>query len=105
MPVVLVTTGVWADVVSEVACDIDVQVSKLTPAGVDPHEFEPSLAQRVEMERAALIVENGLRLEVGLLPALGSLDASIPVFTVSDYVALLPPATQTSGQFDPKNGA
>ncbi len=65
-PVVIATTSIWADVVANVACDGAAEVGTVVPIGGDPHGFEPSLADRGEMERAALVVANGLGLEEGL---------------------------------------
>jgi zinc/manganese transport system substrate-binding protein len=87
-PLVMATTTIWADVVSEVVCDVDVEIRAISPAGLDPHDVELSLAQRVAMEHANLVVENGLGLEAGMLPALSSLQGSTPVFTVANYVTV-----------------
>jgi zinc/manganese transport system substrate-binding protein len=88
LPLVMATTTIWAAVVSGVACDVDVEIRTISPAGLDPHDVELSLAQRVAMEQANLIVENGLGLEAGMLSALSSLNGSTPVFTVADYVTV-----------------
>ena len=66
LPVVVSTTTIWADVVSNVTCGDLVNVSSVVPAGADPHSFEPSLADRGQMDSAQLLVANGLGLEAGL---------------------------------------
>jgi zinc/manganese transport system substrate-binding protein len=63
--IVLATTSIWADVVSEVACG-SIEVGTLMPPGADPHAFEASLADRGRLDEAALVVANGLGLEGGV---------------------------------------
>jgi zinc/manganese transport system substrate-binding protein len=66
LPNVVATTTIWADVVSKMTCGELVNVASVIPAGSDPHSFEPSLADRAQMDNAALLVANGLGLEAGL---------------------------------------
>jgi zinc transport system substrate-binding protein len=40
-----------------------VSVTNLTPAGAEPHDFEPSARDMAEMERSRVIIVNGLGLE------------------------------------------
>ena len=80
-PVVLVTTGIWADVVSNVVCDGSAQIRTLIPGGGDPHSYEPSLHDREHMENAALVVSNGLGLEASLQDTLDVIyQSGTPVF-------------------------
>ena len=65
-PTILVTTGIWADVASNVACGGLADIEAIIPVGGDPHGYEPSLRDRERMENAALVVANGLELEEGL---------------------------------------
>ncbi len=86
-PVVIATTSIWADFVSNVACDGLADVQTIIPTGGDPHAFEPSLQDRRRMESAALIVANGLNLEEGLTDTIEAVaDAGTPVFYISDHV-------------------
>jgi len=64
-PVVLASTTIWADVVSNVACG-QLQVESLVPLGVDAHDFEPSVQEADQLRGADLVVFNGLGLEEGL---------------------------------------
>ena len=73
-PTVVVTTGILGDMVSEVVGD-RAEVTVVLPAGVDPHDFEPSAKQVAELGEASLVVANGLGLEAGLADALESVDA------------------------------
>ena len=83
-PTILATTGIWADVVSNVACSGLVEVETIIPVGGDPHGFEPSLADRERIENAVLVVANGLGLEERLESTLDA--AGTPVFRVAEHV-------------------
>jgi len=92
-PIVLATTSIWGDVVGRVVCDGSAEVGVLIPAGADPHDYEPSLADRARLDAAALIVLNGLGLEGSLAEVAG--EAGDAVFTMSDHVGTLaPPDTE-----------
>ncbi len=64
-PLIVASTTVWADVVTNVGCG-EVDVATLVPAGVDSHTYELSVREADELSGAALVVTNGLGLEVGL---------------------------------------
>jgi len=93
---VLVTTSIWADVVSNVACgpaeiDVEIEVETVMPIGADAHTFEPSLADRARFDGASLIVANGIQLEVGLLDTIaGAEDAGTPVLRLGRHVDTIP---------------
>lgn len=90
-PSVVATTSIWADVVANVACDGLADVTTIVPVGGDPHGFEPSLADRGDMEAAALVVANGLGLEEGLADTLDAVsDAGTPVLRVGGLVDTIP---------------
>jgi zinc/manganese transport system substrate-binding protein len=90
-PVVVATTGIWADVVANVACDGLVDVKTIVPAGGDPHAFEPSLADRAAMDDADLVVANGLGLEEGLEDTIDASEGTgTAVFRVTDHVDSIP---------------
>ena len=62
---VVATTTILGDLVRNVVGDqADVEV--LMPVGVNPHDFQPSSQQVAAIQRADLVVANGLGLEVGL---------------------------------------
>lgn len=86
-PKILATTSIWADVVGDLVCDGHAEVESLVPVGGDPHSFEPSLADRGELEDAALVVANGLGLEEGLEDTLNAVeDAGTPVVRLAEWV-------------------
>lgn len=61
-PLVLVTTNILADAVREVAGD-DVRVEALMGAGTDPHLYKARFSDIRRLEKADLILYNGLHLE------------------------------------------
>jgi zinc/manganese transport system substrate-binding protein len=62
---VVATTTILGDVVGNVVGE-DARVEVLIPVGADSHDFQASAAQIAELNRAALVVANGLGLEEGL---------------------------------------
>lgn len=86
---VVATTTIWADVVANVACGDRLDVESLMPAGTDPHSYEPSLRDRESLDRAALIVTNGLGLEETLTDTIDAA-AGVPVFAVGEHVETIP---------------
>jgi zinc/manganese transport system substrate-binding protein len=87
LPIVAVTTTIWADVVANVACDGSAVIETLIPAGADSHGFEPSLADRAVLDSASLVVANGLGLEEGLEDTIESAEADgTPVIRMGDHV-------------------
>ena len=87
VPSVVVTTGIWADVVSNVACDDSASVTTLIPAGGDPHTYEPSLRDRETMGEADLVVANGLGLEERLVDTLEAVAAEgVHVFEIGEHI-------------------
>ncbi len=89
-PLVVVTTTVLGDLVSQVAGDAaDVEV--LLPIGVDPHDFQPSSRQIASIADADLVVANGLGLEEGLEDAIaGAAADGVVVLEVAPLVDPLP---------------
>lgn len=87
-PTVIATTSIWADIAANVACDDMAEVKTLIPIGGDPHGFEPSLADRADLEEAVLVVANGVGLEEGLADTLDAVEESgTTVFRVAESLA------------------
>ena len=100
-PTILSTTGIWADVVSNVACGGLAEVETIIPVGGDPHGYEPSLQDRARMESAALVVANGLLLEEGLEDTLEAVEESgTPVFRLAEGMDTIPFASAGSHATD-----
>lgn len=90
IPSVVVTTGIWSDVVRNVACDDSVSVTTIIPAGGDPHTFEPSLRDRETMDDADIVIANGLGLEESIHDTLEAVaEAGTPVFEFGDHIATI----------------
>ena len=87
VPQIAVTTSIWADVVSNVACGGSAEITTIMPPGADPHSYEPSLADRALLADADLVVVNGFDLEESLLDTLDSLGDDKLIFYFSDHVA------------------
>jgi zinc/manganese transport system substrate-binding protein len=66
-PTVAATTGILADITSQVAGD-DAEVVQIVPDSASPHDYQPSAEDRQSLVEADLVVYNG-----------AGLDASIPV--------------------------
>lgn len=79
---VVTSSALWADIISHASCG-SVDVSALIPAGADLHEYQPSLADRAELEVADVVVMNGAGLEdrfSDLLDSLGTNDHTREAF-------------------------
>ena len=86
-PTLVVTTSVLGDVVEELVGD-EAEVDVVMPAGADPHEFQPSARQAVDIREADLLVTNGGGFEAGLDDTIaGAEDDGVTVFTALDHVA------------------
>lgn len=87
-PVIAVTTTIMGDVVRNVA-PADATVTVLMPPGSDPHTYEPSARQLVELQDADIVVASG-RVEEGLRRALDETAAAgVPVFSALEHVTPL----------------
>jgi len=59
------------------------------PNGLDPHEWEPSARSIEAINKAALVIRNGLGLEAGMEKSLRTAEESgVKVFTASDHIAI-----------------
>lgn len=67
------TTTILGDVARNVAGDVAV-VEVLYPVGADPHDFQPSSRDVAALEKADLVVVNGLGLEEEITDVLDSLE-------------------------------
>ncbi len=101
VPKILVTTGIWGDVVANVACGGIADVETVIPVGGDPHGFEPSLRDRERMENADLVVANGLSLETQLEDTLAAVeDSGTPVFKIAEQVETISFSSGHAGEDD-----
>ena len=90
-PTILVTTGIWADIVSNITCGGLADIETIIPVGGDPHSYEPSLQDRARMENAALVVANGLELEEALEDTLEAVaEGGTPVFEFAEGMETIP---------------
>ena len=99
---VVVTTNILGDVVQEIVGD-EVPVTVLMAPNADPHSFEISARQAATVERASLVVSNGLGLEEGVQTIVDAADHSgVAVLPVAEQVDPLEYREGASaGQWDP----
>lgn len=94
---VVATTTVIGDLVRNVVGP-DVTVEVLVPIGADPHDYQASSRQVAQINRASLVVANGLGLEEALIDVLHA--AERDGANVLEIAPLLDPIPVGSG-FDP----
>lgn len=99
---VVVTTNILGDVVQEIIGD-EVPVTVLMAPNADPHSFEISARQAATVERASLVVSNGLGLEEGIQTIVDAAeDSGVAVLPVAEEVDPLEYREGASaGQWDP----
>jgi len=83
---IVVTYSVLGSLVEELVGD-SARVTIAVPNGLDPHEWEPSARDIAAINRADLVVQNGLGLEGGLGKTLSAAEKrGVKFFTASDYI-------------------
>jgi zinc/manganese transport system substrate-binding protein len=85
---IVVTYSILGAVVKDLVGDkADVTVS--IPNGLDPHEWEPSAKDIEAINKADLVIQNGLELEGGMLKTLKEAQSKgVKFFTASDYITV-----------------
>lgn len=101
-PLVVVSTNILGDVVSEIVGD-QAEVLTLMKPDADPHSFEISAREAARLRGADLVISNGLGLEEGLQRHLDEAGAEgVRRFIAGDAVEVLPyRAGDASGTPDP----
>ncbi len=85
---IVVTYSILGSIVKELVGDM-ATVTVSTPNGLDPHEWEPSARDIEAINKADLVIENGLGLEGGLEKTLGTAKSNgVKFFTASDYITV-----------------
>lgn len=94
-PLIVVTTNILGDVVSNVVGD-EAEVRVLMQPNADPHSFEISAQDGAMMRQADLIVTNGLGLEEGLQQHVDSARSEdVPLLVAGDVIE---PLAYTEGE-------
>ena len=89
-PVVVATTTIVADIVSNVVGE-DVEIEVLMPLGADPHDYQASASQVAAINEADVVFANGLDLEEGLLEVLEAAEGDgVTVVRLGDGLDPLP---------------
>ncbi|MGW7534823.1 zinc ABC transporter substrate-binding protein AztC [Amycolatopsis sp. NPDC054798] len=95
---VVVTTNILGDITRAVVGD-QAEVTVLMKPNADPHSFGISAQQAAAVERAGLIVYNGLGLEEGVLRTVRAAEEhGVPALPVGERVN---PISHSAGQPDP----
>jgi zinc/manganese transport system substrate-binding protein len=85
---IVVTYAVLGSVVKDLVGD-KATVTVSIPNGLDPHEFEPSAKDIEAINKADLIVENGLDLEAGMTKTIeAAVNSGVKVFIATDHIEL-----------------
>jgi len=85
---IVVTYSVLGSVVKELVGD-QANVIVSVPDGLDPHDWEPSAKDIETINKADLVIQNGLGLESGMDKTLASAQShGVNFFTASDHIAI-----------------
>jgi len=83
---IVVTYSILGSIVQELV-DGKADVSVSIPNGLDPHEWEPSAKGIETVNKADLIIQNGLGLEAGMEKCLKTArDRGVRIFTAADHI-------------------
>ena len=104
LPTVAVTTNILGDVVENLAGD-QVNVVTIMPVGADPHDFQASAQQVVQMTDADVLVVNGADFEEGMLDVIESAEADgVPIFEAISAVSTIEFGEDAHGHEDEEHG-
>jgi len=85
---IVVTYSILGSIVKDLVGD-KATVTVSVPNGSDPHEWQPSAKAIETINKADLVVDNGLGLEGGLEKTLqAARDRGVKFFTASDYITI-----------------
>jgi zinc/manganese transport system substrate-binding protein len=85
---IVVTYSILGSLVRDLVGD-EAKVTVSIPNGLDPHEWEPSAKDVETINKADLVIENGLGLEGGMEKTLQSAkNKGVKFFTASDYISV-----------------
>ena len=85
---IVVTYSILGSIVKDLVGD-KANVTVSIPNGLDPHEWEPSAKDIETINKADLVIENGLGLEGGMQKTLqAARDNGVKFFTASDYITV-----------------
>ncbi|MFE7802500.1 zinc ABC transporter substrate-binding protein AztC [Nocardia sp. NPDC057440] len=99
---IVVTTNILGDLTRAIVGDA-AEVTVLMTADADPHSFAISAKQAALLDRAGLVVHNGLGLEEGVARNVAAAEnAGVPTLAVADHVDPLSyAADESAGSSDP----
>lgn len=99
---IVVTTNILGDITRAIVGDA-AEVTVLMAADADPHSFAISAKQAAQLDRAGLVVHNGLGLEEGVARNVAAAaDAGVPTVAVADHIDPISyTADESAGRPDP----
>ncbi|WP_194837329.1 zinc ABC transporter substrate-binding protein AztC [Nocardia sp. XZ_19_369] len=99
---IVVTTNILGDLTRVIAGDT-AEVTVLMAPDADPHSFAASAQQAAKLDRAALVVHNGLGLEEGVARHVAAAEsAGVPTLAVGDHVDPISyTSDESAGRVDP----
>ncbi|MEV0245568.1 zinc ABC transporter substrate-binding protein AztC [Nocardia sp. NPDC050712] len=99
---IVVTTNILGDLTRGIVGDA-APVTVLMPPGADPHSFGISARQAAEIERAGLVVHNGLGLEEGVARHVtAAVAAGVPALSVAEKLdPIAYSSDESAGKPDP----
>jgi zinc/manganese transport system substrate-binding protein len=85
---IVVTYSVLGSLVKDLVGD-QANVTVTIPNGLDPHEFVPSAKDIEAINKANLVIQNGLGLEGSLVRTLSSAESNgVKIFTATDHIII-----------------
>ncbi|GAB7141388.1 hypothetical protein RsTz2092_13720 [Deferribacterales bacterium RsTz2092] len=99
-PLVVVTTGVIADIVEHIGGDF-VEIKTLIVAGSDPHSYKANENDVIDIARAMVTFYNGLQLEGAFGHIIERASSTIPVYAVCEYIPSNKLIEVKKGVYDP----
>ena len=94
---VVVSVGQWSDVVKKLGGDCATVTTVVASAAIDPHDFEPSVADIAAFSDADLVVLNGAGYDSWAADAVASLDSRPDRGRPRPTTTAAAPTTRTSG--------
>lgn len=97
---VVATTPILADIVRQVGGQ-RVSVRSLLPPNADPHDFEPSPQDLVDLDGAAVIVKHGLQLDSWADAMIDNAGSSAPIVVATEGIETLASDEESFSEGDP----
>jgi zinc/manganese transport system substrate-binding protein len=101
---VVVSVGQWGDLVEDLAGDCATVTTIVSSAAVDPHDFEPSVADIAAFSDAQLVVVNGSGYDTWARTAADNIDQPPVIVDAAEIAGISEPADEHEGEPDEHGG-